>query len=259
MVKSSQARGSAPSAAEVLHRSSVAPKRSSVPPDFHPPPPSPGLAAIGHTSIGMTTKGKEVARPPNLPPHLEDVGEQPYVPRAPACLPDGRQANGPSSATDDVRPGPSHEPAAVGPPAVAPAHGAHVPQEGLSWAQQDLYQYLKSTSWDSSPVVAAIRASGGKGDNGSRTLDVIRQWAHVVGTLTELPTPYADPKRIRITSGVLGLFLQHSDDWSQNAYSVYRYLQQEPTNEGMRNAIASLGTRPMGMGAMARFLRHYAV
>ncbi|KAI0713060.1 hypothetical protein C8T65DRAFT_739112 [Cerioporus squamosus] len=123
-------------------------------------------------------------------------------------------------------------------------------------AQAEVLAYLRGTAWHKSVVVSEIRASGKKGDNGSRTVDVLRKWAHVVGTLTESPTPFTDSKKARVTSTVLGAFLEHSDDWSQNAYQVYRFLQQEPTNDRMREVIAHLDpAKPMGMAALARALK----
>ena len=254
----------------VIEKSTAAPRPAELPPAHSNPSTvspkphrrlarqSPRLDPIGQAAIMANPKGMELASPAHFLPHPEDVDEEPDVPPPPPRVAIPRPPHREPSVSDDVLPGPSQQPA-LGAPQVAPPQGAGVSPDGLSWAQQDLYQYLKSTSWHSSAVVAAIRASGGKGDNGSRTVDVIRQWSHIVGTLTDMPTPYADPKRVRVTSGVLGLFLQHSDDWCQNAYQVYRYLQQEPTNEAMRNALANLGTRPMGMATMAKFLKHYAV
>ena len=138
-----------------------------------------------------------------------------------------------------------------GPPGESTAKMAH----DLTGVQLEVLTYLKGTEWHDAADVLAIRSSGKGTDNGSRTVEDLRVWAWLVGNLMKAPTPFSDKKKYRITSAVIGAFLEHSEDWTQNAYQVYRYLLQEPRNDAMRQAIAQLGSKPLGMAAFARCLK----
>ncbi|TFK85193.1 hypothetical protein K466DRAFT_566775 [Polyporus arcularius HHB13444] len=118
-----------------------------------------------------------------------------------------------------------------------------------------LLSYLKISPWESSPIVAHIRAAkDDSSDKGGREIGRLVEWCDIVNSIMVSRSPLGTHQRFKFSSIVVADYLGHKDDWVQNAGKAHKIIIEQDKYPAVKEWLKNNMHKVMGMTRFARDL-----
>lgn len=130
------------------------------------------------------------------------------------------------------------------------------PKDKLSADQRVVLEYLRSSHWETAPMLAEIRQAKANMtlDQCRRPVEKLIDYATFIARVMEHPLPL-DPK-YRMSSPVLAAWTGFGVDWIQNAYNVSRHMHVHEGNPALDDVLeAAMNAGSLGMAKLVESLK----